>query len=413
MNIKKRFYPPYIVLAIIYVFFVVFAVIIERPEDILSGFINIVKSPDILISDYMDIGGIGATLVNAALTSSFCLLILIKNKVKPNGAIIMAMWLVTGFSFLGKNIVNISPVIFGVYLFSKHQKEPFLNYILVALLSTSLAPVVSQFSFGGKLPVIISVIIGISLGIFLGFILPPIASYTIKVHNGYNLYNIGFASGLVATLLMSVLRYIGINFDVRLKWHGGDNALLFSFIFIISGFLILTGLICGHNNRKNMKVLTRQSGRLISDFYLLFAETTYINMGILTIMAAILVVFLKGDLNGATICAIFTITGFASFGKTIKNVVPVVIGAVIAAILGVSGVNDPITILAILFSTCLAPIAGQFGFIWGVIAGIVHVSIVSNIGYMHGGLNLYSNGLAGGFVAMILLPLITTFKKEA
>lgn len=412
MNTKKRFYPPYIVLAIIYVFFVMFAVIIERPEDILSGFINIVKSPDILISDYMDIGGIGATLVNAALTSSFCLLILIKNKVKPNGAIIMAMWLVTGFSFLGKNIVNISPVIFGVYLFSKHQKEPFLNYILVALLSTSLAPVVSQFSFGGRLPVIISVIIGISLGIFLGFILPPIASYTIKVHNGYNLYNIGFASGLVATLLMSVLRYIGINFDVRLKWHSGDNALLFSFIFIISGFLILTGLICGHNNRKNMKVLTRQSGRLISDFYLLFAETTYINMGILTIMAAILVVFLKGDLNGATICAIFTITGFASFGKTIKNVVPVVIGAVIAAILGVSGVNDPITILAILFSTCLAPIAGQFGFIWGIIAGMAHVSIVSNIGYMHGGLNLYSNGLAGGFVAMILLPLITTFKKE-
>ena len=68
--------------------------------------------------------------------------------------------------------------------------------------------------------------------------------------------------------------------------------------------------------------------------------------------------------------------------------------------------------LAILFSTCLAPIAGQFGSLIGILVGIVHINIVSNIGYIHGGLNLYNNGLAGGFVAMILIPLITTFKKE-
>ena len=39
-------------------------------------------------------------------------------------------------------------------------------------------------------------------------------------------------------------------------------------------------------------------------------------------------------------------------------------------------------------------------------------NIVTNIGYLHGGLNLYNNGLAGGFVAMILIPLITTFKRR-
>ena len=412
LDSKKNFYPPYIVLVILYTFFIVFAFIIDTPSEIFVGFRKILKSPDILISDYMAIGGIGATLVNAAITGSFCLGILIKNKVKPNGSTIMAMWLVTGFSFLGKNIFNIIPVILGVYLFSRYQKEPFLNYILVALLGTSLAPVVSQLSFGSGMPLEISIIVGIILGILLGFILPPIASYSIKVHNGYNLYNIGFASGLVATLLMSFLRGLGIDFDERLMWHTGDNVTLLIFLLIVSSYLILIGVIKGGNDKEKFKVLTNQSGRLISDFYILFGPTAYINMGVLGVFSTFVVLILDGDLNGATICAIFTIVGFGAFGKNIKNITPVMIGAIIAAIFIEGPVNSPHSMLAILFSTCLAPIAGKFGWIVGIIAGIIHVNIVSNIGYMHGGLNLYNNGLAGGFVAMILMPLITTFKKE-
>ncbi|MGL4656244.1 MAG: DUF1576 domain-containing protein [Sarcina sp.] len=412
MDSKKNFYPPYVVLAIIYIFFVIFAFLVDTPSQIFNGFIKIVKSPDILISDYMAVGGMGATLVNAAITGGFCLLLLIKNKIKPNGSTIMAIWLVTGFSFLGKNIFNIIPVIFGVYLFSRHQKEPFLNYILVALLGTSLAPVVSQLSFGSILPKELSIIIGIILGIILGFILPPIASYSIKVHNGYNLYNIGFASGLVATLLMSVLRGVGIDFENRLLWHTGDNFILFIFLLIISIYLISVGIVKGGRDKDKFKMLSNQSGRLISDFYLLFGPITYINMGVLCIFATTIVLLLGGDLNGATICAIFTIVGFGSFGKNLKNVTPVIIGAIIGAFFIEGPMTAPNNMLAILFSTCLAPIAGKFGWKVGILAGIVHLNIVSNIGYIHGGLNLYNNGLAGGFVAMILMPLITTFKKE-
>jgi hypothetical protein len=31
---------------------------------------------------------------------------------------------------------------------------------------------------------------------------------------------------------------------------------------------------------------------------------------------------------------------------------------------------------------------------------------------MHGGLNLYNNGLAGGFVAIVLVPLIEALKQK-
>lgn len=412
MKLLKNFYPPYIVLSILYLFFIIFAFCLDTPSEIFNGLKEIILSPDILITDYMHVGGIGAALVNASLTSFCSLLLLTLIGIKPNGSTIMSLWLMTGFSLLGKNVFNIWPIIIGVYLFSKYQKEPFLNYILVALLGTSLSPIVSYISFESNNYEPLSIILGILLGIIVGFILPPIASYSIKAHNGYNLYNIGFASGLLATLLMSIMRGLGINLNSRLLWHTGSNKILFILMFICCIYLIIVGLIYGKNNKRNLSNINKQTGRLISDFYLIFGESTYINMGILGILSTLFVILIGGDLNGATICGIFTIIGFGSFGKNIKNTIPIIIGATIAGIFNVNEVNSPSLLLSILFSTTLAPISGKFGWKYGILAGMIHVNIVANIGYLHGGLNLYNNGLAGGFVAMILIPLITTFKKE-
>lgn len=412
MKLLKNYYPPYVILSVLYLFFILFAFCLDSPSEIFHGLKSIILSSDILITDYMEVGGIGAALVNAALTSLLSLLLLIIIGIKPNGSTIMSLWLMTGFSFLGKNIFNIWPIILGVYLFSRYQKEPFLNYILVAILGTSLSPVVSQISFGSNQYNLISIIGGILLGIAVGFILPPIASYSIKAHNGYNLYNIGFASGLIATLLMSIMRGFGINLDSRLVWHSGSNKILSILLIICCVYLIIIGIIYGKNKKSNLSNINKQTGRLISDFYILFGETTYINMGILGILATCFVILIGGDLNGATICGIFTIIGFGSFGKNVKNTIPIVIGATLAAIFNINEITSPSLLLSILFSTTLAPICGKFGWKYGVLAGIIHVNIVTNIGYLHGGLNLYNNGLAGGFVAMILIPLITTFKKE-
>ena len=412
MKLLKNYYPPYVILSVLYLFFILFAFCLDSPSEIFHGLKSIILSSDILITDYMEVGGIGAALVNAALTSLLSLLLLIIIGIKPNGSTIMSLWLMTGFSFLGKNIFNIWPIILGVYLFSRYQKEPFLNYILVAILGTSLSPVVSQISFGSNQYNLISIIGGILLGIAVGFILPPIASHSIKAHNGYNLYNIGFASGLIATLLMSIMRGFGINLDSRLVWHSGSNKILSILLIICCVYLIIIGIIYGKNKKSNLSNINKQTGRLISDFYILFGETTYINMGILGILATCFVILIGGDLNGATICGIFTIIGFGSFGTNVKNTIPIVIGATLAAIFNINEITSPSLLLSILFSTTLAPICGKFGWKYGVLAGIIHVNIVTNIGYLHGGLNLYNNGLAGGFVAMILIPLITTFKKE-
>jgi hypothetical protein len=68
--------------------------------------------------------------------------------------------------------------------------------------------------------------------------------------------------------------------------------------------------------------------------------------------------------------------------------------------------------LTVLFATTLAPIAGHFGPLAGVLAGLVHMSLISNTAYLHGGMNLYNNGFTGGFVAAVLAPLFQTYLKK-
>ncbi|MDU2664819.1 MAG: DUF1576 domain-containing protein, partial [Clostridium perfringens] len=136
----------------------------------------------------------------------------------------------------------------------------------------------------------------------------------------------------------------------------------------------------------------------------------YFNMGVLCIFSTLFVLLINGDLNGPTIGAIFSMAGFGCYGKNLANSVPLIIGASLASLISISDINSPVTVVCILFSTGLAPISGYYGWPYGIIAGFLHIFMVFNIGQLHGGLNLYNNGLAGGFVAAIIVPVIESLQ---
>ena len=82
----------------------------------------------------------------------------------------------------------------------------FYTYASVSLLATALSPVVSYVALDngwGNLPA------GVLVGILIGFILPPLSAYTYKIKNGMNLYNMGFACGLLALILAPVMSSMG------------------------------------------------------------------------------------------------------------------------------------------------------------------------------------------------------------
>ena len=122
---------------------------------------------------------------------------------------------------------------------------------------------------------------------------------------------------------MSLFRLFNITFESRLEWYTGNQTALIIMLFIIFIYLIIVGLISSKNIKTNMINMTKESGRLVSDFYAKYGETVYINMGILGILSTLFVLALGIDINGGSICGIFTIVGFGCFGKNVRNVFPV------------------------------------------------------------------------------------------
>lgn len=409
LKFNKKCLDVYIIHLIIFLFIGLVGIFSTPYKDLFIGIKKIITTRSILLTDYMYVSGIGATLLNASITSLLILMIYKINKTKPNGSMIMSLWLTLGFSMVGKNFINIWPTIIGVYLYSKIQKDSFSNYVLIATLSTSLSPISSELFEILNLNSYITLLLSISISILIGMILPPLAKFTLKMHQGYNLYNVGFANGLITVLIISILNYFGIEIKQNLLWSTEYKTISLFLVISLIIFLISLGIKKFHLSK--LSNILRHSGRTITDFYLMYGNSSYLNMGILGIIFLSYIVIVNGDLNGPTIALLFCIIGFGAIGKHPLNTIPLVLGVSFTAYISNIQLNTPTTILTSLGSTALAPISGQFGIIIGFITGCLHLILMKYIGHLSGGINLYNNGFIAGILAIILIPIIDGFKK--
>jgi len=417
-----REYLPYKVMLLINTLFLALAFTADSPNDIFNGFIRIIQSRSILYTDYVAVGGTGAALLNVSIVGFATVMLLIIKGIKPSGANIMAFWLTIGFSFFGKNVFNMMPLIMGVWLYAKYRKSSFTEHYIAAMFVATLSPAISEIAFLGVFNYILEIITGILLGFMVGFIFPVISNASIKMHSGFNLYNMGFAGGLIAMILATVMKSMGIDIIPSDHWSSGNNFFFAVMLYSFSAVMFMAELLSDLTAKRTRKSIKRDiveffkihehSGKLSTDYYNLHGKSVYVNMALLCFFGTTTVLVLGADLNGPTIAGILTMTGFGSFGKHLKNVTPVVLGAIASAYLNRWEPTAPSNILAILFSSGLAPIAGAFGPVWGIIAGFLHVNVAGFIGDINGGLNLYNNGFAASFVAMFLLPVISIFKPD-
>ena len=392
---------------------VAFGFVCGHPLEIVRGVITICRTPAGLITDSIMIGGLGAAFVNAGLVTLISVLLLRVNKLAFSGISVACLFLMAGFSLFGKDILNIWPILFGSFLYARIKRERFARYLYTSLFATALSPVVTEFSIIADGHPQLQLILMLSIGILIGFVLPPLATYTLRIHQGYNLYNVGFAAGLVGMVIASLCKSMGYAFEAKEVWSSGNNILLGYFLGILFMLMIIAGYFYNGRSFNGWARLMRHSGRAMADFVVLDQyPVVLINMGIVGLMATAYVLLVGGALNGPTLGGIFTVCGFGAFGKHPKNIWAPVVGVALPSLLAVWNLNDPSVLLAALFSTALAPIAGQFGWRWGVLAGVIHSSVVLNVSALHGGLNLYNNGFSAGLVCIVLLPLIEGLQRD-
>ncbi len=387
---------------------VLFGLCQDTPAGILRGMGVILTTEDVLITDYIAIAGMGAAFVNAGLVTLISVLLIKLVKDPVNGATLVTLGLMAGFSLFGKNILNIWPILAGTGLYALLKGETFAHHVNLALRATALSPVVSFMA------VRFSPWLGVGMGLVIGFVMPPVAEHAHRVQNGMNLYSLGFSCGLVAMMLVPAFKAFGLEPQSAHHWSTGNNRKLGLALAVLCLGFIGLGLIREPGRAlKKYWALLRTSGRAPSDYIRTFTPgPVLVNMGVDGLIATGYIVLTGGDLNGATIGAIFTIIGFSGYGKHAFNILPVMGGVLLGSLANHVDPNSSSLQLAGLFGTTLAPFAGVFGWPFGVLAGLLHSSVVLQAGLPLEGMNLYNNGFSGGLVAIVLYPILTSLVKR-
>ena len=384
------------------------SLVMDSPRNILEGLETIMLSESSLITDYVLIAGPGAALMNAAAVTAISILVLHCSQDTLNGLTLVVLGLMSGFSLFGKNLVNIWPILIGTWLYSRLAREPFGHYVNIGLMATALSPLISYVALdnGWGTPITAAL-----MGLVIGFIMPPLTSYTFRIQNGMNLYNVGFACGLVAFILVPLMSSMGATPTTYYHWASGYNTAFGLLFTVLCTGLILGGLFFCHKPPwaawAGYRNLLETSGRAPSDYLRMFGPApVLINMGVNGLMGMAFILLAGGDLNGPTVGGILTIMGFSAFGKHARNILPVMLGVALGGTIMDFNLYDPAVQLACLFCTTLAPVSGYFGWPYGVLAGFLHSSVVLYTGSPVAGMNLYNNGFSGGLIAIVLYPVI-------
>lgn len=383
------------------------ALLFNSPGEILSGQVKILTSPSNLITDYFALVGVGPTLFNSALMLIHALIVVKLTRAEINGPILAAILTVAGFSLFGKNLYNSMPIVIGAFAYAKLTLIPSKRSLLAALFGTALGPLVSEITFNMNLPIFFGIFFGCLAGFLAGFMLPPIAQHAISFTKGFSLYNVGFTCGLIGTLFTSILRAMGNEIEPVTLYSSGYNLHFGIILCFLFSLMLLYGLSLNSWSFQGYGKLLQHSGQLTDDF---MEEEGFslalINMSLLGFISVAYPIALGGQLNGPVIGGILTVVGFGAFGKHPRNVIPVLMGVTLMGYVNSFDMSLTSVIIAGLFGTTVAPIAGRYGVLIGILAGAIHFTIVGNTSYLHGGINLYNNGFAGGIVAAIMIPLL-------
>lgn len=407
---RTKFYR--ILFSSIYLLLFVLLFLLEPIEDIFAGYKNIFVSSSVLLTDYLLIGGLSATLFNVLTTTGLNILFLKWMKAEFTAGIFACLFTIAGFAFFGKNLYNALPIYLGIFLYAKASKTSLKSHALVFLLSSGISPIVSFLILGAGFSIGMGILFSLIFGIAIGFILPAFNQFAMQFHHGYNLYNTGFSMGIISMISTGILASFGIkNLSsdlISTEFHD----VLFVSMIVISLLFVVLAFIENKDVLKHYSKIFRKSGKLLTDFFAeVGIDVTLLNIGIMGLMSLGIVMILRININGPVLGALFTILGFSAFGKHPLNSFPVILGAILAIeFTPIEWTNG--SILAILFVTGLAPLAGDFGFVIGVLVGFIHVMITPLAFTFQGGFDLYNNGFAAGFVAAVFAPVLFRFFKR-
>ena len=399
--------------------FLIGAICAPDRSEILSGLWRILTKPSLLTKDYffIEIGSISGAMLNAALVGAVCCLMMYLPGAVVGSGTVAAYMLTVGYCSYGINLLTILPFILGTFVYSLIKRQPFAKFINFAMFSTALAPLISEVLFRYPATEVhsvtpLGVLLAIVIGIVVGVSMPTLCAQSQAFHKGYDLYNAGPAAGFLCMLIFAIM-YKTLGFEApAIAATLGEGNRLFCNVFAITCLALCLIFGCILNGGfKGYKGLFLDSGYKADFVNKYGVGPTLLNMGIYGLFIVAYYNLIGSKFTGATFGAIWCMLSFGAAGSTPWNVLPIMIGYVIASQFGVFPINNQAIVVGLCFASGLAPISGRYGIIAGIVAGILHYCIVTSVPAIHGGFNLYNGGFTAGLVCFVLVPVLEAYFK--
>ncbi|MDE7262534.1 MAG: DUF1576 domain-containing protein [Oscillospiraceae bacterium] len=406
--------------------YLIAALAVPDRGNMLTGFAEILMSPAQLTKDYFIIGSISGTFLNVGLVGLVCAAMTCLPGAVVNGTTIAAYFLTTGFSFWGINFLNMWPFFLGVVLHALARKEPFPKYVNLAMFSTALCPLASELLL--RYPnseevhgvTLSGVVLMLAVGMLIGFMTPAMAAHSPNVHKGYDLYSAALPGVLLGLFAVAVLyKTLGNDVPVIGATLGGSHpGVVWTFCGIFFVLCVLAGWWLNGKSFKGYLDLLRDTGHK-ADFTAKYGPGLAImNFGFYGLMIVAYYIVVGGSFNSVTLGIIFCMVCFGAAGAHPGNIWPIMVGyllfsAAASQLLGgVFPTNAQAILVGLCFASGLAPIAGDYGWPAGILAGGMHYLLVTSIPAIHGGFSLYNGGFTSLVIATILVPQLETFCKN-
>ena len=450
---KRLIYLYPLFISLFFLFATPIAIIYTKEWDFFENLFRILTSPSKLVTDYFALGGLGSTLFNAAICGLFTNLIIYISRAKANATILAGYMLIVAHCFYGLNFLNMWPPLIGILLYCIVMKKKISENIHIAFFSTALAPFVSELCFRYAMEnysasVVhvnwVGVALSLVCGLAIGFVIPALLPGTAAMHHGYSLYKAGLAIGILG-IFLNAFMYSTLGVDTPADMainnesyyalpygYRGFMNVFFSFLFLMTfliGFILNKKSICGYSDLLKCTGhgtdFTDKFGMPICMINIaIYGSAMLAYLNLVFVLPTIIPGFPSGvGFTGATAGIIFAALTFASDGQHIKNVFPIVVGyislfALVVLICTFVKFDIPWTlstqayINGLAFATGLCPIAGKYGFRYGVLAGFMSAIICAITADMHGGFVLYNGGFNAGLTALVIIPILDFYNVK-
>ena len=403
--------------------FLIAAFFMPDRADMIPGLIRIIKNPTLSSTNAFSIGGYAATFLNMGLLGLICSVLYCIPGNKPNHEAVLVTLLTIGFGSWGIHILNIWPTMMGVVIYCLVRKKPLGNYTNLMMLTTGLAPFISEILVRYPYDYVVEislprVLLAFAVGIPAGFTIPAGLRNASKVHRGLTIYSAALPVGMAAFLMQSVLyRVMGVEIPASVSdLHVASPVIVNTFCCILFGAIVLAARILGCRPKQYLRLLL--DPELVTNFSATYGnEVMLMNTGIFGFFILGYYNLIGAEFNGVTFGVIFCMLCTCNAGSHPANVFPIMLGyALISQLFHLVAplahgnftqyLNAQAIVVGLCYANGLSLLSDQYGWFWGMFAAILHFCMVTTTPLVHGGMCLYNGGFTTGLVCLLLVPTL-------